>query len=87
MLAVAASILTAAYYLLRNQEPYRDLGPLYLARLDQDRTAVLRRNCRRDLKRGKLRTIRREEIENQGRRLMIKSCLLWLNLFADLHRF
>ena len=33
VLAVAASILTAAYYLLRNQEPYRDLGPLYLARL------------------------------------------------------
>ena len=39
VLAVAASILTAAYYLLRNQQPYRDLGPLYLARLDQDRTA------------------------------------------------
>ncbi len=39
VLAVAASIITAAYYLLRNQEPYSDLGPLYLARLDQDRTA------------------------------------------------
>ena len=38
ILAVAASILTAAYYLLRNQVPYRDLGALYLARLDQDRT-------------------------------------------------
>ena len=35
---MAASILTAAYYLLRNQVPYRDLGALYLARLDQDRT-------------------------------------------------
>jgi transposase len=39
ILAVAASILTAAYYLLRDQVPYRDLGPLYLAHLDQDRTA------------------------------------------------
>jgi transposase len=39
ILAVAASILTAAYYLLRDQVPYRDLGPLYFARLDQDRTA------------------------------------------------
>ena len=39
MLAVAASILTAAYYLLRNQQPYRDPGPLYFASLDQDRTA------------------------------------------------
>jgi transposase len=39
ILAVAASILTAAYYLLRDRVPYRDLGPLYFARLDQDRTA------------------------------------------------
>ena len=39
VLAVAASILTAAYYLLRNEVPYRDLGPLYFARLDRDRTA------------------------------------------------
>ena len=39
ILAVAASILTAAYYLLRDQLPYRDLGPLYFARLDQERTA------------------------------------------------
>jgi transposase len=39
VLAVAASILTAAYYLLRNQEPYRDLGTHYFAGLDQDRTA------------------------------------------------
>ncbi len=39
VLAVAASILTAAYYLLRNKLTYRDLGPLYLARLDQQRTA------------------------------------------------
>ena len=38
ILAVAASILTTAYYLLRNQVPYRDLGALYFARLDQDRT-------------------------------------------------
>ena len=39
IVAVAASILTAAYCLLRDQIPYRDLGPLYLARLDQERTA------------------------------------------------
>ena len=39
ILAVAASILTAAYHVLRDQVPYRDLGPLHLARLDQDRTA------------------------------------------------
>jgi transposase len=39
ILAVAASILTAAYYLQRDQVPYHDLGPLYFARLDLDRTA------------------------------------------------
>lgn len=39
VIAVAASILTAAYFLLRDQVPYRDLGPQYFARLDQDRTA------------------------------------------------
>jgi hypothetical protein len=39
ILAVAASILTAAYYVLRDQVPYRDLGPRYFARLDQERTA------------------------------------------------
>jgi hypothetical protein len=39
VLAVAASILTAAYYLLRNETVYRDLGLQYFARLDQDRTA------------------------------------------------
>src|SRR5215472_4862911 len=39
VLAVAASILTAAYYLLRNEVPYRDLVSLYFARLDRDRTA------------------------------------------------
>jgi transposase len=45
VLAVAASILTAAYYLLRNEVPYRDLGPLYFARLGRDQTAqrLLRR--------------------------------------------
>jgi len=45
ILAVAASILTAVYYLLRDHMPYRDLGSLYLARLDQERTAqrLLRR--------------------------------------------
>jgi transposase len=39
IIAVAASILTTAYYLLRNQVPYRDPGALYFTRIDQDRTA------------------------------------------------
>ena len=39
IIAVAASILTTVYYLLRNQVPYRDLGALYFARIDQERTA------------------------------------------------
>src|SRR5262245_8850956 len=39
ILAVATSILTPAYYLLLDKVPYRDLGPLYFTRLDQDRTA------------------------------------------------
>jgi hypothetical protein len=39
ILAVAASILTVAYYLLRDQVPYRYLGSLYFARLDRDRIA------------------------------------------------
>jgi transposase len=39
VVAVAASILTAAYHLLRDQVPYRDLGPLYLLRVDHDRKA------------------------------------------------
>jgi transposase len=39
ILAVAASSLTAAYHVLRDQVQYRDLGPLYFARLDEERTA------------------------------------------------
>ena len=39
VLAVAASILTAAYFLLRDQVPYCDLGGQYFARRDQERTA------------------------------------------------
>jgi transposase len=39
IIAVAASILSIAYYLLRNQVPYRDLGALYFTRADQERTA------------------------------------------------
>jgi hypothetical protein len=38
-MAVAASILSIAYYLLRNQVPYHDLGALYFARADEERTA------------------------------------------------
>ena len=39
IIAVAASILTTAYYLLRDQVAYRDLGSLYFARMDKERTA------------------------------------------------
>ncbi len=39
IMAVAASILTTAYYLLRHQVPYRDPGALYFARIDKERTA------------------------------------------------
>lgn len=39
ILAVAALILTAAYFWLRDQVPDRDPGALDFARFDQDRTA------------------------------------------------
>jgi transposase len=39
IIAVAASILTTAYYLLRNQVSYRDLGGLYFIRADKERIA------------------------------------------------
>ena len=39
IMAVAASILTTAYYLLRHQVPYRDLGALYFTPIDKERTA------------------------------------------------
>ena len=45
VVAVAASILTAAYFILRDGVPYRDLGPDYFDR--QDRTKVVRRLRRR----------------------------------------
>lgn len=45
VVAVAASILTAAYFILRDQVPYHDLGPDYFDR--RDRTAVVRRLRRR----------------------------------------
>jgi transposase len=45
ILAVAASILTAAYYLLRDEVPYRELGSRYFASYDQQQT--LRRLTRR----------------------------------------
>ncbi len=37
---VAASILTAAYYLVRDLVPYRELSSLYLLRLDHERAAA-----------------------------------------------
>jgi transposase len=45
ILAVAASMLTAAYYMLRDNVDYRDLGPHYLDRLDKTRAVnrLLRR--------------------------------------------
>ena len=39
VVAVAASILSAAYHLLRDEAPYRDLGAHYFLRVDQDRKA------------------------------------------------
>lgn len=45
VVAVAASILTAAYYILRDHVPYHDLGADYFDR--RDRTAVVRRLRRR----------------------------------------
>jgi transposase len=38
--AVAASILTAAYHILRDGVDYRDLGPAHLSRHDQSRVAA-----------------------------------------------
>jgi transposase len=45
ILAVAASMLTAAYYMLRDGLEYRDLGPHYLDR--RDRTKTINRLLRR----------------------------------------
>ncbi len=45
ILAVAASMLTAAYYMLRDGVEYRDLGPHYLDR--RDRTKTINRLLRR----------------------------------------
>ena len=41
VVVVAASILTAAYFILRDGFPYHDLGPTYFD--DRDRRSVLRR--------------------------------------------
>lgn len=38
ILAVAASMLTAAFYMLRDGVPYRDLGPHHFDRRDQNKT-------------------------------------------------
>ncbi len=43
--AVAASMLTAIYYILRDDVDYHDLGPTYLDTID--RTQVTRRLVRR----------------------------------------
>jgi transposase len=45
ILAVAASMLTAAYYILRDDVPYRDLGADYFVR--RDKTKLARRLVRR----------------------------------------
>jgi transposase len=39
ILAVAASILTAAYHIMKNGTTYQDLGPDYFQRHDRHRTA------------------------------------------------
>ena len=38
-MAVAASILTAVYYVIRDRTPYRDLGIQYFNHHDRSRTA------------------------------------------------
>ena len=38
IVAVAASMLTAAYFMLRNEKDYHDLGGRYLADRDKHRT-------------------------------------------------
>ena len=48
-MAVAASILTAAYHLIRDPVPYRELGPVYLLRLDHERAAARLTRRLRDL--------------------------------------
>jgi transposase len=40
ILAVAASILTSTYYMLRDEVPYRELGSSYFASYDQQRTLL-----------------------------------------------
>jgi transposase len=62
IIAVAASILSTAYYLLRNQVPYRDLGALYFARIDQERTA---QRLARRIKRTRLRSPNSEKLRNR----------------------
>jgi transposase len=47
--AVAASILTAAYFILRDGLDYKDLGPHYLDRLDKDKAAQRLTRRLRDL--------------------------------------
>lgn len=39
IVAVAASMLTAAYYMLKRGEPYKELGPDYRDRRDKARVA------------------------------------------------
>jgi hypothetical protein len=45
IIAVAASMLTAAYFMLRDGVPYRDLGPSHLDQQQRDKT--IRRLIRR----------------------------------------
>ena len=39
IVAVAASMLTSAFYILSRHEPYRDLGPAHFDRLDSTKLA------------------------------------------------
>jgi hypothetical protein len=49
VVAVAASILTAAYHMLRDGVPYRELGPHHFARVDKARLAQRLARRLRDL--------------------------------------
>src|ERR1017187_486793 len=67
-LTTLPSVLTNSGRRLENQ---RTADGVHAARYSPATlAAVLRKNCRRDLKRAKLRPIRREEMENQGRSMM-----------------
>jgi hypothetical protein len=49
IIAVAASMLTAAYYILRDGVPYKDLGPEHFTRRNKEHAAKRLKKCLQDL--------------------------------------